>query len=494
MPLKKQWTQAQRYRPYKEWPQEYFNALEQTVNASIWRLHYHIQPQTGLLNDPNGFSYFNEKWHVFYQSYPMGPVHGIKSWYHMSSANLVDWQAEGTTLLPDGPFDSHGVYSGSALPLDDKLFMAYTGNVRDETWQRHSYQLGAFMTKDGQIEKLEQPLIVAPPAGYTAEFRDPQIFRYKEEYLLVIGAQNQEEAGEVLTYSSADLLNWTLIGNLRFTEEKMGFMVECPNLLIQDEFALLLFCPQGLDPAICSYQNIYPNMYTIGERYDRTENQLVNPSVIKNLDEGFDVYATQAFIAPDNRMLAISWVGLPEIDYPTDQENWAHCLSMVKELTVKDQILYQQPVKEMVERRCTEPFNFENNEAFFYDSQTNCYELNLTFEEGAVGTLTLFSHPEQNQGLMINFDSKHGKIKIDRSLAGVPFAEDYGQTREFSIKKQALSLQIFVDSSVVEVFINEGQEVATMRAFPSTEQTGFQIDCSTNYTGTLWQLRKNTVL
>lgn len=82
----------------------------------------------------------------------MGPVHGIKSWYHMTSDNLVDWNEEGTKVFPDSLYDSHGVYSGTALPISDQLFLAYTGNVRDDDWIRHSYQLGAWMDQSGSIK------------------------------------------------------------------------------------------------------------------------------------------------------------------------------------------------------------------------------------------------------------------------------------------------------------------------------------------------------
>ena len=84
--------------------------------------------------------------------------------------------------------------------------------------------------------------------------------------------------------------------------------------------------------SICkSYQNIYPNMYTLAETFD-LENLLVQAGPFENLDEGFDVYATQAFNAPDGRHLrSVDW--LPEITYPSDVEGWANGLSLVKELT-----------------------------------------------------------------------------------------------------------------------------------------------------------------
>lgn len=117
-----EWTQEARYRPYQEWSEDYVKDLERKVAASKWRLNYHVQPETGLLNDPNGFSYFNGKWHLFYQSFPFGATHGLKSWFHISSKDLIHWEAEGPALEPGSVYDSHGVYSGSAIAVEEKLF------------------------------------------------------------------------------------------------------------------------------------------------------------------------------------------------------------------------------------------------------------------------------------------------------------------------------------------------------------------------------------
>ena len=43
--------------------------LEQTIPAST-RPAFHFSPRTGWTNDPNGFSYYQGKYHLFYQYYP----------------------------------------------------------------------------------------------------------------------------------------------------------------------------------------------------------------------------------------------------------------------------------------------------------------------------------------------------------------------------------------------------------------------------------------
>ncbi|MFO7176986.1 sucrose-6-phosphate hydrolase, partial [Enterococcus faecium] len=79
----------------------------------------HIQPPTGLLNDPNGFIYYDGEYHLFYQWFPLGPVHGLKHWYHVSSKNLVHWTDRGVALVPETKEDSHGAYSGSGFVVND---------------------------------------------------------------------------------------------------------------------------------------------------------------------------------------------------------------------------------------------------------------------------------------------------------------------------------------------------------------------------------------
>lgn len=492
MSLIKNWTTELRYKPYEQWSVDYVKELKNLVASSNWRLNYHIQPQTGLLNDPNGFSYFNEKWHLFYQAYPMGPVHGVKSWFHLTSDNLIDWQKEGLALLPDSIYDSHGVYSGSAFAVKDQLFLAYTGNVRDQNWERSSYQIGAWMDQNNHIVKEEKPFISAPPAGYTHHFRDPQVFYYNDQYYLVIGAQNDALEGKVLTYTSKDLNNWQLLGELSFTEEQMGFMVECPNLVFVEDKVVLLFCPQGLDKEILSYQNIYPNTYVIADSFDTETNTLSSPSALENLDEGFDVYATQAFNAPDGRTLAVSWIGLPEISYPSDEQGWAHCLSLVKELSIQDGKLLQLPAaetKELRKNKKTLSGRLANHQNLISTTE-NSYELQLNFESGAKGTLSLLADSKTNSALTLSFDTEHGTMTINRENNGTDFGKEFGYKRSFSIPQSSLSLQIFVDRSVVEIFVNKGQKVVTARVFPNNEQTGIALEGENSlFSGNIWTLR-----
>ena len=113
------WTTEQRYKRYENWTTDEINQIKENIEKSPWHTSYHVEPQTGLLNDPNGFSYFNGKWIVFYQNFPFGATHGLKCWVQLESDDLVHFTETGVRVLPDTKLDSHGAYSGSAMQFND---------------------------------------------------------------------------------------------------------------------------------------------------------------------------------------------------------------------------------------------------------------------------------------------------------------------------------------------------------------------------------------
>ncbi len=173
-------------------------------------------------------------------------------------------------------------------------------------------------------------------------------------------------------------------------------------------------------------------------------------SEIQNLDYGFEAYATQGFNTPDGRALIVSWIGLPDIDYPTDKYDYQGAMSLVKELSIKDGKLYQYPVETITSLRVS-------SEEFTSKVETNnTYELELTFPTNQKSEL-LFSDSKGN-GLSLIVDTKEGKIILDRSKAGIQYATDFGTIRECSIDTKETTANIFVDNSIIEIFINKGEK------------------------------------
>ncbi|MDQ0230367.1 glycoside hydrolase family 32 protein [Metabacillus malikii] len=464
-----EWTRENRYKRIEEVSQETLSSLKMKVESCQWRQTFHIQPPTGLLNDPNGFSYFNGEYHLFYQWFPLGPVHGLKYWYHTKSTDLVHWENVGVAIKPNKEFDSHGAYSGSGIVKDDKLYLMYTGNTRDENWVRKPYQAMAMLDKEGKITKYPTPVISEVPIGYTDHFRDPKVWELNGTYYAVIGAQRLDESGCVVLYESKDLLSWDFLGEVETDLKQFGYMWECPDYFELDDKGILLFSPQGLEPEGDRYHNIYQSGYLVGETLDIEQRRFTHKK-FHELDRGFDFYAPQTMKAPDGRRLLVGWMGLPEIEYPTDENGWAHCLTIPRELQLKDDRLIQKPVAELTKSR-KEKSGFAKT--IHHDVQNELtgthFELICELQDMSAASFGIEFRASAEEKTVLEYNKEENKIKLDRSLSGKSFGEEFGTSRSCLINGDVKKIQLFVDTSSVEIFINDGEEVFTSRIFPKPE-------------------------
>ena len=57
------------------------------------------------------------------------------------------------------------------------------------------------------------------------------------------------------------------------------------------------------------------------------------------------ILRTPNFLDENGNRVLIGWMGLPEINYPTDEEGWAHCLTIPRVLSIENNQLRQRPFK-----------------------------------------------------------------------------------------------------------------------------------------------------
>ncbi|MGJ7919088.1 glycoside hydrolase family 32 protein [Neobacillus sp. LXY-4] len=488
-----EWTQEQRYRKLEDVKDEEIQGLAKLVNHCPWRQSFHIQPITGLLNDPNGFAYYNGEYHLFYQWFPLGPVHGLKHWYHTKSKDLVHWENVGMAIEPTNEYDSHGAYSGSGIEHDGQLFLLYTGNSRDENWNRHPYQCLAVMNQDGEITKMDVPVIRDVPSGYTDHFRDPKVWKQGEEFFTVIGAQRENETGCAVLYQSTNLQDWQFAGEIKTNLDHFGYMWECPDYFEMEEQGVFIFSPQGLEAVGNHYQNIYQSGYVIGRQLDLVTKEFIH-GPFHELDRGFDFYAPQTMQDPNGRRILVGWMGLPEIDYPTDKNGWAHCLTLPRKLSIKEGKIIQKPVEELTLLRGekTESDKVVNNESIaFKGFEGEVYELLAEFSASNAEEFGIELRVGENERTVIKYNTVEKKIIFDRTYSGVSFAEEFGSIRKCDLDSETVTFQIFVDASSVEVFVNDGKEVFTGRIFPGKESRGinfFSHGGQTNVKAVKWEV------
>ena len=469
-----EWTREQRYMKLEEASKEMKENLKRQVDSCPWRQKNHIQPPKGLLNDPNGFAYYQGEYHLFYQWFPLGPVHGLKYWYHVKSKDLVNWENNGIGITPEKYYESHGAYSGSAIEKDGNLYLLYTGNHRDEFWNRHPMQAIAIMKPDGHIEKLAKPVIKNVPEGYTDHFRDPKVWKQGDTYYAILGAQRQNKTGAVVLYSSSNLMDWDFQGEVKTNLTNFGFMWECPDYFELDQKGVLVWSPQGLEPTETKYKNIYQSGFTIGDPLDLQTYEFSHGE-FKELDNGFDFYAPQSMEDEQGRRILIAWMGLPEINYPTDKNGWAHCLTLPRELKIIEGQLYQVPVVELEKLRKDEQLLSTWIDSLVEFGTGVNYELECEFTNIQANEVGLNLRMGQVEKTVLKYDTVNKMIVLDRRHAGEEVAASYGTTREIPYEGTRLKLRIFMDTSSLEIFINDGEYVMTSRIFPTNKENKIQV-------------------
>ena len=483
----KQWTREEKYRYLKD-PQE-VKELYDRIICSDYRQSFHIQSVTGLLNDPNGFVWFDNMWHLFYQWCPWGAVHGLKYWYHVVSKDLVTWDNLGICLMPDEiyGYDNKGAYSGSAMPIGDKLYLYYTGNNRDEDYVRHSYTCLARIGTDGWPEKYPLPLF-GPNSDYTENQRDPKIVSMPDgkHFYIILGAQTKDMRGCILIYKSENLLHgWTFAGELKVPGfEAFGGMWECPSIEHIGDKDILMFCPQHIKlPGRGDGTN--HNGYIIGKM--DWDNLTFNPDGnFHVLDFGFDSYAAACANNLDDKDKAIlvAWMGLPDASYPTDEEEWSGCLTLPRELTIRGRRLIQKPLPELKKLR-NKKINIEKNKAECIQIPP-ASEIEMDIRPGDF-RLSLFNDETGLGGIIINFDDVKKEISIDRSGMTNRFNVSNGEIMSRPLEDGLSHLRLFIDKSSVEIFVNDGDAVFSSRVFPTEKEHFMHIMAGDVYTN-IWIL------
>ena len=440
---------------------------------NIWRNKNHIEMPFGLVNDPNGLSYFNGKYHIFYQWNPFGCEHKTKHWALVKTTDFVNFTKPEIILKPEDWFDKNGCYSGGAYVKDDILKLFYTGNVKNEKDERESYQCIVDYNKDGSFEK-RGPIIPKQPDGYTAHFRDPMIFVNEGIYYMVLGVQRENLTGAALIYKSDDIEKWELVGELETDMKEFGYMWECPNIIkVNDDKYAFLFSPQGLEAEEFKNQNIYQSGYVIGN-LDFKVPQLKNHSEFKEIDMGFDFYAPQVFTYNDKNIM-IGWVGMPDKDseYPSGENGgWMFPLTLPRVLEYKDNVLYQKPLKEVENLREKQIVSVKdlniNEYSLDLDTRNIEIDLELLLEES---TFIDFKFIFRDEYINLTYNKENGVCIIDRNnmkLGGKGI-------RKFKLNvDKTLKLHMFIDNSVMEIYYQEGLETTTLMYFPKFDD--FKID------------------
>ena len=457
--------------------------LRQKIKQDPWRLKFHLMPETGWLNDPNGAIQQDGTYHIYYQYVPETPHGGATHWGHMTSKDMVHFKQEPIFLSPTETYDRDGVYSGSGIEKDGKLHFFYTGNVKKEG--DHDYIFSGreqnvvhVVSPDGfEIERRE---VVIPhadfPEGFSDHIRDPKLLEKDGHYYMVLGGRTADNKGSILVYDSPDLEEWTYYGTLLDGDEDEGYMWECPDFFELGDDDILILSPQGILPEKYRFDNPHAAGYLIGST-DWNTVKFQPETAFQEFDRGFDFYAPHTFEDDQGRRIMWSWMGIgdtmPEYTNPTIARGWQHALALPRELSVENGKLVQRP---LVEYEVLRRNKTQKPLADADDLSGEVYELLIQLEESKDFYLKL------RQDTELIFEEKVLTLKHGKS--------GYGRRKRMTQVEEVTQLQIFVDTSSIEIFVNDGEFVLTTRVYPDEGQDTIQLETDASGTVTYWDLEK----
>lgn len=443
----------------------------------LFREHFHLMPPVGWLNDPNGLCQFEGVYHAFFQYSPFDAEGGVKMWGHYISDNMLDWKYQGVALYPDQPFDCHGVYSGSALVEDGKMYLYYTGNVKLEDGEYDYIRTGRegntvlVSSEDGIHFGHKKQLMrnTDYPDDLTCHVRDPKVWKEQDTYYMVQGARTKEDVGQILIFTSKDKVNWKFKSRIE-SKEPFGYMWECPDYFTIGDKKILSASVQGLEGGIWEERNVYQSGYFEVEGDILSSYKL---GEYKLWDYGFDYYAPQSFETEDGRRIHISWMGMPdceEYSNPTIQTGWQHCFTFPREIFEKDGKICQRPIRELEEKKHL----VSDVKGMLVREGYSVYEMTISDI-----TKNRFKVILSEKLILDYADGKFRMHFTDQDKTSV----SSGRSMRYVEVEEVENLKILADTSSVEVFVNDGEYVFSTRYYPEVyklqaEAVGAQITLS----------------
>ena len=468
---------------------KYEEASEKMIKKEE-RPDFHLSTRTGWMNDPNGFSYYNGQYHMFYQYYPYEPKWGPMHWGHAVSRDLLHWEYLPAALAPDEAYDRDGCFSGSAVTLPDgRHLLMYTGVLRER--QRNGgfgeVQTQCIAVGDGtDYEKYEMNPVLdekdLPEGGSRFDFRDPKMWRKEDgTYCCVVGNRPADGSGQILLYTSPDGFRWKFKSVLAANNNRFGKMWECPDFFELDGKWVLLTSPQDMLPEGFEYHNGNGTLCLIGD-YDE-ETGAFTERHDQAIDYGIDFYAPQTVLTPDGRRVMIGWMQTWDgCNLRSPEEKWFGQMSLPRELFIKNGRLYQRPVRELETLRRNK---VEHRSVSFSGVITlegvrgRRVDMELTLRPGDEEKLyqkfaVRFAQDGQYQ-TAVSFRPHESVLKVDRKFSGSRRAIIHQRRSLVNSRNGELKLRLILDRFSVEVFVNDGEQVMTATMYTDQSADGISF-------------------
>jgi len=439
-------------------------ALEEAIPRAApdpTRPVYHFRPPARWMNDICGAIYYNGYHHIFYQCNPYKDDQYGWGWGHARSKDLVHWEHLPFALAPmnhRGELRCNSgcvALDGSGRPM---IFYTFVPTAREKRSQWAAIPLDDELIRWRHAG--DAPLMEAGRGGVPADvpggWSDPYVFKKDGRTFVTFKACG----GLVCEARNEALTEWKCIGTL---DDVAG---ECPNVFeVQGRWVII--------------RSTLPISYVSGRleiEGDDIRFEADGPAAVldfgygnnppagrERISRGF--YGTNTYVDPEGRRIMFGWIS----GFKTGR-GWNGCMSLPRVLSFDPEgRLIQTPAPELRKLRGRHTHVAEdalNNEFKRIDgAQGNQLEVIAEFMPGDAQAFGLKLRSNNDGSRAVTLRCSGGILDVGGTE--VPL-ETGGETRP-------LKLHVFLDRSVMEVFINGGRQAVTRVAYPAQEDLGVGV-------------------
>lgn len=434
------------------------------------RPKYHMLPAANWTNESHGLIYYKNKYHIFNQKNGTNLFLGQINWGHFSSPDLIQWTEHKPVLSPEKGYDQIGIWSGHAI-IDDNgsPVIMYTGGNGEEFGMCLASPVDEDLIEWSKFKN--NPVVVGPPKNYVRkDFRDPYIWKDHDYWYMMVGfglVEDEIEKGALLLYKSKDLKNWTYLHPLYKSEPEFfdsGVFWEMSVFWKMGNKYVLIAnpIPYKGKPAIALYWvgDFINEKFVPDNKVPRKLeiiNRLLSPSVALDKDGN----TTALAIIPD----------LVSAEQQLKQ-GWTHLFSIPRIWDLKNGEIYQTPHPAMKKLR---------DSLFEIKQQKLLPFQNIKITEGHQVEVIVEINPKKSskfgfiigkneankEGTKIYLDFAKNELVVDQTNASQnELIEKRLEKGDITVNiNEVLKIQLFIDGSVVEGFIND-KSAFTTRIFP----------------------------
>ena len=484
-----------------------------TTNTDYYCPSYHFTPLYGWMNDPNGMVYKDGEYHLYFQYNPYGSKWGNMHWGHAVSKDLVHWEHLDPAIARDPV--GH-IFSGSSV-IDKKNTAGFGKNAIIAIYTNNSVnhdevQCLAYSNDNGRtFTKYEGNPVLTPFDGLK-DFRDPKVFWYEKGkcWYMIVSADK-----EMRLYKSKNLKKWNYVSAFGKGIGQQPCQYECPDLFqlpVNGDKKMKWVMTMNINPG-CWFGGSATE-YFVGD-FDGKKFTCPDANEVKWLDWGKDHYATVTFSNTGDRVLGITWMSNWQYANltPFKQNRGANGLPRELKLYEKNGKYYisenvapevyalRKETKDLADASVADAKDLKGVAA----NMEGAFEIEADVTPDANGIAGIEISNNKRERTLIYFDMKQGKVVMDRTESGltdfgkqaVPhdielawdkqraaegkeparIANSINYKNDFALAtwaplslcedgKKTYHVDIFVDKSSVELFVDGGRIAMTNLVFP----------------------------